>query len=466
MNDTSNALSLPLGSLPLGPLKIALAALLVLNLAGCDALARFTAKPDQPADEPAIAEEAPAPIPASKEQKPIKEHKIKPSPLYEWKGEGQPVTRIVINTNEQKAHFYHGGDEIGWATVATGVAKHPTPTGKFQVTEKVENKRSNLYGKVYGKGGRVLRSSVKVGRDPIPSGGRFEGATMPYFMRLTGDGVGLHAGPIPRPGQPASHGCIRMPKKIAPVVFAHVSTGTEVEIVGKGPSYGDYVSKQRAIAAQRKRAADQRAVTAQKAPAKKPAAAAPTPKIAAAPAAKPAAKPTNTPAPAVSGAAIEGVAEAEDTAAAAQTPQAAPPRETRMRAPAEATTQAPAQPDPVASPAAPEAPKPAESSPAPTAGTPAPQAAAAKPEPTPQPTPPAQEAVKPAAEPKAAEKPVEPPKAVLETKEVALPPPKPAAPAPAAEKPPAAAPKPAAAPAPKPAEPAPETPKAPEGAAG
>lgn len=246
-------------SVSLGALKVTCGLLLVLSLAACDTVTRFVARPEPAPATPRVAEEPPAAV----DRKPVEKPKPKKSPLYEWSGDGRPVTRILIDTNDQKARFYSGSEEIGWTTVATGVSKYPTPVGEFQVMEKVANKRSNLYGKVYGKGGKVIRASFKVGRDPIPAGGRFEGSKMPYFMRLTYDGVGLHAGPIPRPGRPASHGCIRMPSKIARVVFDHVSHGTPVEIVGKGPSYGNYVAKQQAIAAQH--AAEQRRIAERKA---------------------------------------------------------------------------------------------------------------------------------------------------------------------------------------------------------
>ncbi|AHF03869.1 hypothetical protein MARPU_08295 [Marichromatium purpuratum 984] len=174
----------------------------------------------------------------------------KPS-LYEWSGEGQRVSHIVVDTDTQKARFYDGDVEVGWTTVATGVSRHPTPIGSFTVMEKVENKRSNLYGRYYSSAGKLLQSNVKVGRDPLPDGARFVGAKMPYFMRLTTDGIGLHAGPIPRPGRPASHGCIRMPAKVAPLLFAKVDRDTTVTIVGRGPSYGNYAKRQRQRAAAR-----------------------------------------------------------------------------------------------------------------------------------------------------------------------------------------------------------------------
>ena len=236
--------------LPSRLLVIALAAPFLLGLSACTEVNRFLARAEsKPAKggepSPQVAEEAPEPIPAPQE-------KAQPGKLYEWNGDGRRVSRIVVNTDEQKARFYDGNEQIGWTTVASGVSKFPTPTGHFEVVEKVANKRSNLYGKIYGAGGKVVRSDAKVGRDPIPAGARFEGAKMPYFLRLTNDGIGLHAGPIPRPGRPASHGCIRMPQKLAPVLFEHVDLGVKVSIVGSGPDYGNYVQKQRAIAAREK----------------------------------------------------------------------------------------------------------------------------------------------------------------------------------------------------------------------
>lgn len=227
---------------------LALVTPLLLGLSGCTEVTRFLARAEsKPAaesgDAPQVVQEAaPDPIPAPQE-------KPKPGKLYEWSGDGRRVSRIVVSTDEQKARFYDGDEQIGWTTVASGVSKFPTPTGQFEVMEKVANKRSNLYGKIYGAGGRVVRADAKAGRDQIPDGARFEGAQMPYFLRLTNDGIGLHAGPIPRPGRPASHGCIRMPSKLAPVLFQHVDLGTKVSIVGSGPSYGNYVQKQRALAA-------------------------------------------------------------------------------------------------------------------------------------------------------------------------------------------------------------------------
>ncbi len=57
---------------------------------------------------------------------------------------------------------------------------------------------------------------------------------MPYWMRITSWGVGLHAGDIPEPGLPASHGCIRLPRDFAGTLYGVVDVGTRVTITGTG----------------------------------------------------------------------------------------------------------------------------------------------------------------------------------------------------------------------------------------
>ncbi|MEN3944010.1 L,D-transpeptidase [Prosthecobacter sp. SYSU 5D2] len=184
--------------------------------------------------------------------------------LYEWKGQGKSITSIKINVDEQIATLYNGDDEIGWTYVATGITSFPTPTGEFKIIEKVQDKVSNLYGKGYDANGKLINSDFKQGRDLLPPGGRFEAAKMTYFMRLTNDGVGMHIGPIPRPGRRASHGCIRLPSKFAGTIYQNVTLGTPVTIVGSGPDYATYLKQSNAkskanaakLAAAKKKAAD------------------------------------------------------------------------------------------------------------------------------------------------------------------------------------------------------------------
>lgn len=118
--------------------------------------------------------------------------------------------------------------------VATGKKSHPTPAGDFTIRAKEKNYASNLYGKIYDAQNIVVVSDADVRTDLVPEGGRFEGATMPYWMRLTDSGVGLHIGYVP--GRPASHGCIRLKRDSATEIFDLVEVGTPVVISESAPS--------------------------------------------------------------------------------------------------------------------------------------------------------------------------------------------------------------------------------------
>ena len=76
--------------------------------------------------------------------------------------------------------------------------------------------------------GRTVRGGVSARIDSAPSGTHFVGASMKWFMRLTGEGVGMHVGILP--GYPASHGCIRMPEPGAAQFYSHVKVGTPVRV--------------------------------------------------------------------------------------------------------------------------------------------------------------------------------------------------------------------------------------------
>jgi hypothetical protein len=164
--------------------------------------------------------------------------------LYDWRGDAIPgpaSVRIVLN--EQKAYIFRNGQEAGWTYLASGTSAHNTPTGTFSILEKQAQKSSNTYGVIKNAAGDVVDWDAKAGRDPVPRGGHFVGAPMPYWMRLTSYGIGMHAGPIPHPGLPASHGCIRLPEQMAVKLFNVVDVGTTVTIEGHAPSPQDYVAR-------------------------------------------------------------------------------------------------------------------------------------------------------------------------------------------------------------------------------
>jgi hypothetical protein len=161
--------------------------------------------------------------------------------LYEWYGEGmQGPVELDIVLDEQIVYVTIGGEDAGWSYLATGLPKYATPTGHFKILEKVVDKHSNLWGVIKDEYGTTVNSDARNGRDPVPPGGRFVGAHMPYWMRLTNGGIGMHVGVIPRPGLPASHGCIRLPRGFAPKLFAVVKVGTPVTIRGTTPYARDY----------------------------------------------------------------------------------------------------------------------------------------------------------------------------------------------------------------------------------
>lgn len=110
------------------------------------------------------------------------------------------VNRIIVSLADQRLYAYHGQQLLAWSNVSSGRAGHETPTGSFEVSEKDVDHHSSLY----------------------------DDAPMPYFMRLTDGGVGMHAGFLP--GYPASHGCVRLPFGMARELYQRVDAGTPVEI--------------------------------------------------------------------------------------------------------------------------------------------------------------------------------------------------------------------------------------------
>ncbi len=138
---------------------------------------------------------------------------------------------IIVSIPKQRALLMVGDAIAADAPVSSGKRGHTTPTGQFTVLEKDANHHSSIYGDFRDSSGRVVRGGVSAHIDSAPSGTHFTGAEMKWFMRLTGDGVGMHIGFLP--GYPASHGCIRMSSDGAKLFYDHVRVGTPVTV-------GDY----------------------------------------------------------------------------------------------------------------------------------------------------------------------------------------------------------------------------------
>ena len=135
---------------------------------------------------------------------------------------------VIVSLPKQRAYLMSGEEIVIDSPISSGKRGHSSPSGSFKVLEKDPNHHSTLYGDFVDNSGRIVRAGVSMHIDAAPSGTRFQGAAMKWFMRLTGDGVGMHVGILP--GYPASHGCIRMPSDSAKLFYDHVRVGTPVEV--------------------------------------------------------------------------------------------------------------------------------------------------------------------------------------------------------------------------------------------
>ena len=114
-------------------------------------------------------------------------------------GHASQAFRITIDLSTQRASLWRNGKVVLATQISSGTTSHPTPRGRYLVTNKYRQWKSTLYP-----------------------------ARMPFFLRLSCGDFGLHMGALP--GYPASHGCIRLPEQSARWLYASVPIGTLVEI--------------------------------------------------------------------------------------------------------------------------------------------------------------------------------------------------------------------------------------------
>jgi lipoprotein-anchoring transpeptidase ErfK/SrfK len=135
---------------------------------------------------------------------------------------------VRVSLPKQRAYLMVGEEIAADSPISSGRAGHGTPRGNFSVLEKDPDHRSSLYGDFVDRSGRVVRAGISAKIDSAPSGTHYVGASMRWFMRLTGEGVGMHVGILP--GYPASHGCVRMSADGAKLFYDHVKIGTPVAV--------------------------------------------------------------------------------------------------------------------------------------------------------------------------------------------------------------------------------------------
>ena len=110
---------------------------------------------------------------------------------------------ITVDLAAQVLSVFRDGHEIGASAILYGADAKPTPLGVYPITQKDADHKSNIYG----------------------------GAPMPYMLRLTNDGVAIHASNV-QDGY-MTHGCIGIPKEFARKLFGVAKLGDRV-IVTRG----------------------------------------------------------------------------------------------------------------------------------------------------------------------------------------------------------------------------------------
>ena len=138
-------------------------------------------------------------------------------------------SKVIIDLGLQRGLLMNAGQVAMDYPISSGSSKHKTPAKSYQILEKLKaDKRSSLYGKIIDAEGNTVKSGADSRKhaDLIPEGGKFQGALMAYWMRISWDGIGMHRGRVPR--YPASHGCIRTYKTAVPIVFNKTRVGTSV----------------------------------------------------------------------------------------------------------------------------------------------------------------------------------------------------------------------------------------------
>ena len=146
-------------------------------------------------------------------------------------------TAVEIALREQRGLLLVDGAIAMDFPVATGRSTHPTPKGSYKILEKKKDHASNLYGRIVGGDGSTVVGDADTRAHAVPAGGRFVGSPMPFWMRMTTTGVGMHVGHVPG-HRPASHGCIRLKRETAAELFNLLAVGTPVKVDSFAPALG------------------------------------------------------------------------------------------------------------------------------------------------------------------------------------------------------------------------------------
>jgi len=149
-------------------------------------------------------------------------------------------TILKVDVSEQRVKLLVNGKVALDAPCTTGAKRKlepntkryrdkRTPLGTFKILEKIPNKRSTIFGKIYKNGKVVFKGDRRLYKGSW-KGAKFVGAELKNWMRITSGGIGLHASKYVK-RYPGSNGCIRLPKSVAKTLFTKVKKGTKVLVV-------------------------------------------------------------------------------------------------------------------------------------------------------------------------------------------------------------------------------------------
>lgn len=145
-----------------------------------------------------------------------------------WDGEAiSGAPSITIDLSEQRLYYYKNEKLVAVSAVSTGAEGRETRTGHYKIMNKDLHHVSSECGDYLNSKGDIVLKNIVVREVRMPVGGHFSGAPMPYYMMIY-PGVGMHTGFLP--GVPDSHGCIRLPDRMAKIFFEVTPIGTPVTV--------------------------------------------------------------------------------------------------------------------------------------------------------------------------------------------------------------------------------------------
>ena len=173
----------------------------------------------------------PVPSPTSTEVKPPIESSPNPprarqrstvTPAISASNSQQPIVatvNLIIKLKQKHVYVYKGDKLVTKYPIAIGKKGWETPTGEWQVMEKIKNPAWTSF-----KTGEVLAPG---GENPL--GSRWIG-----FWTDGQDTIGFHGTPnLKSIGTAASHGCVRMFNRDVKALYRIVKVGTTVTVVNE-----------------------------------------------------------------------------------------------------------------------------------------------------------------------------------------------------------------------------------------